>query len=426
MCRNSFKEIIKFAKSEVFRDPIYGYIFFDYVFLEELINTSFFQRLRRIRQLGCVNIVFPGAEHSRFTHSLGVYELARRFLENNRFQLAKAMVFSFRDELILLVSALLHDVGHGSYSHVFERIFNTKHEDKSVQIIMHDPEITSILDKIDNDFKKDVASVIRKEQNGKFQLIKQLLASQLDFDRLDYLKRDSFFTGVSYGHIDSDRLIRIMDIETQGQEPRIVFRKSGISSIENYLINRYHMYRQVYCHTKIIAFSIVLEKILARLIFLVKKNYCFNTDIIWPLKEFLYDKYNLNTYMRMDDFYINSLIIYFQNSDDSVLSSLCKDFLNRRIWKCIENNFLNHKIINKIKNFYGINVDYYTSYYNDSIARDAYYENKNNVLEQILVLSYSSTGFKVQSLSKESLILRTLMSLHLHKGEQNFFYFREY
>ncbi|MBP3059276.1 HD domain-containing protein [Texas Phoenix palm phytoplasma] len=120
------------------------------------------QRLRRIKQLGCVNIVFHGAEHSRFTHSLGVYELARRFFETNNKLLERKKIFDFREKLLLLTTALLHDIGHGSYSHIFETIFNTNHEQKSAQIIINHPEIVSILDSIDVEFKFDVASMGEK------------------------------------------------------------------------------------------------------------------------------------------------------------------------------------------------------------------------------------------------------------------------
>ncbi|MGM1458877.1 MAG: HD domain-containing protein, partial [Columbia Basin potato purple top phytoplasma] len=269
-------------KPEVFNDSIYGYIYINYLFLKKLIDTSPMQRLRRIKQLSFVHMVFSCAEQSRFNHSLGVYELARRFLEINNNILIN--IFDHRTKMLLLTSALLHDIGHGSYSHTFEIIFKTNHEKQSATIILEHKEINNILDKIDLNFKKDVTSIINKE--GKFKLIEQLLSSQLDFDRLDYLRRDAFFTGVSYGYIDSDLLIRSMEIDKKTN--KIVFKKSSITSIENYLINRYHMYCRVYYHTKVIGFSVILEQIFKRVDFLFKNKYKFQcSDIISILEKFI-------------------------------------------------------------------------------------------------------------------------------------------
>lgn len=212
----NYKEL---QRPEVFNDSIYGYIYIHYDFIKQLINTSPMQRLRRIKQLSCVHIVFSCAEHSRFSHSLGVYELARRFLETKHNMLTN--ILDHRSKLLLLTTSLLHDVGHGSYSHIFEDIFATNHELKSSQIITEHHEIINILDQIDSNFKNDVASIIEKK--NKYPLIEQLLTSQLDFDRLDYLKRDAYYAGVSYGCIDSERLIRNMEIDDINN--KIVFKK---------------------------------------------------------------------------------------------------------------------------------------------------------------------------------------------------------
>ncbi|MDV3141831.1 MAG: HD domain-containing protein, partial [Candidatus Phytoplasma australasiaticum] len=405
----------KFTKTEVIKDPVYGYIYLEYLFLEELINTRLFQRLRRIKQLGCAHMIFPGAEHSRFTHSLGVYELSRRFLEFHKFQLIEKK-FSLRNKLILLVASLLHDIGHSSYSHIFERVFDVKHEDKTIQMIINDKEIFSILDRIDENFKYDVAKVIKNDKNSqKFTLLKQLLTSQLDFDRLDYLKRDSFFAGVSYGYIDSDRLIRIMDITNAYQVPQtsnfpsgelvILFRNSGLSSIENYLMSRYYMYRQVYCHPKIVLFAIILEQIFVRIRFLITKKYQFESDISL-LKNFFSNKESLELYSKIDDFYINSLIISFQDSKDVILSNLCQDFLHRRIcfWKCIPNISKNYEFIKEIECKYKNDSVYYTYYYDDYILRDTYREEVDNIGEQILIGFNHSANNIVKPLSIESFI----------------------
>ncbi|WCA22565.1 HD domain-containing protein [Candidatus Phytoplasma oryzae] len=407
-----YEKLEKFLKPEVFRDPIYGYVYFDYVFLKQLVDTSVMQRLRRIKQLGCVNIVYHGAEHSRFTHSLGVYELARKFLETNSFFLNDKI--HLRSKLLLLTSCLLHDIGHGSYSHIFESIFKTKHEEKSAQIIVSHHEISSILNKIDKNFKYDVASIIQKK--SKFKLIEKLLSSQLDFDRLDYLKRDAFFAGVSYGSIDTDRLIRIIDIE----DNQVVFKKSGISSIENYLISRYHMYHQVYYHPKVISYSIILEKIFQRIKYLISINYVFYLkDITSILKKFINDSNNIYDYLEIDDFYINSLIFYFKTEKDLILSNLCQDFLNRNIWSYIEKKYI-LKSKNQILINYKDNEEefYYTQ--DKKIIPNTYYENKKNIREHILISFFDKNIKKIQKLSQKSVFINCLIKNK--KKKFKFFY----
>jgi len=244
----------KLAKQQVFKDPLYGFIHVDYELIRKIIDSALFQRLRRVRQLSGVQMVFHGAEHSRFSHSLGVYEIANRFLTVSDIQNA----LSERDKLVFLSAALLHDIGHGAYSHAFEDVFGVNHEKIGAALIMHDEEVYQALSSIDKEFASDVASIIMKKK--KFPLIEQLISSQLDVDRLDYLERDAYFTGAAYGHIDVDRLIRVLYIKN-GQ---VVFKLSGIHAIENYLIARYHMYWQVYYHPVARAYEVVLEKIYKR------------------------------------------------------------------------------------------------------------------------------------------------------------------
>lgn len=407
-------------KPEVFNDSIYGYIYINYLFLKKLIDTSPMQRLRRIKQLSFVHMVFSCAEQSRFNHSLGVYELARRFLEINNNILIN--IFDHRTKMLLLTSALLHDIGHGSYSHTFEIIFKTNHEKQSATIILEHKEINNILDKIDLNFKKDVTSIINKE--GKFKLIEQLLSSQLDFDRLDYLRRDAFFTGVSYGYIDSDLLIRSMEIDKKTN--KIVFKKSSITSIENYLINRYHMYCRVYYHTKVIGFSVILEQIFKRVDFLFKNKYKFQcSDIISILEKFINQPDDIYNYLNIDDFYIHVLIFYLKKEKDNILINLCNDFLNRNIWSYLDINKDNQQKIQEIKNHYKIDeIDYYT-YDGKKITSIIYKENKNNIGDNILIYK----DFKQQNtttLSKESpiinLLSRHLQDKNLQKIDSKFFY----
>ncbi|CAM11608.1 HD superfamily phosphohydrolase [Candidatus Phytoplasma australiense] len=404
----------KFSRSEVFRDPIYGYIYLEYRIIEELINTPYFQRLRRIKQLSGTNIIFHSAEHSRFTHSLGVYELARRFLEIKDL----AIHFSEREKLILLVAALLHDIGHGAYSHHFEKIFNVNHEKQSARIIKEDPEIVFILNKIDSDFKNDVASVI--EKTNKYPLIEQILSSQIDIDRLDYLERDSYFTGAVYGHIDTERLMRSMIIEhnPKTKSKCIAFRKSGVFAVENYLINRYHMFWQVYYHPKVRSYITILEKIYKRLEDLLKTNFPFESYIN-VLALFLQDKKNLENYLAIDDFYINGLILQLKYSQDQILKNLCLDFLNRSIWHILDVNEENEEKIKEIQDKYRNQneayLDYYTSF--NTVGKRAYYENNKVFGENILI----KTSHQLKSLKEESSIIKNLIRNGV-KTDNKFFY----
>ncbi|MBR6958264.1 MAG: HD domain-containing protein, partial [Erysipelotrichaceae bacterium] len=182
----------KLAEKRVIRDPIHGYVHIEDKVIWDLLNTKEFQRLRRVRQLGSTLMVFPSGEHSRMMHSLGVYEVARRMI-NEVDDIANTL--TEREKMILMVAALLHDVGHAPFSHSFESIMNCRHEAYTIQIIKGPSEIADVLSAIDRDLPAEVASVI--DHTHPNTILSQLISSQLDADRLDYLLRDSYFTGVS-------------------------------------------------------------------------------------------------------------------------------------------------------------------------------------------------------------------------------------
>ena len=396
----------KYKREEVFRDPIYGYVSIKYPFIKELIDTSVFQRLRRIRQLSGVCMIFHGAEHSRFTHSLGVYQLANRFILIPKIN---AELKTIRNKLLVLTAALLHDIGHGPYSHAFESIFLVNHEKIGANIIRSNQEITNILDRIDVEFKNDVASIIAKEH--KFPLIEQLISSQLDVDRLDYLERDSYHTGAAYGHVDIDRLTRVITVH----KGKIVFKESGIYAIENYLISRYHMYWQVYYHPKARAYETILEKIYLRIKDLIQFNYDFKIDID-PLKAILLNPHDLDNYYLIDDYYMNGLIAHLSNAKDHILRELCHDFLNRRIWSYLDYNQANKKKIHAIKNYYNDNQKYYTS--TSKVEQSAYKLNPEDLAQEIMILKKNNT---VVPLSGYSAIIDGLVSTSI-KEDNKFIY----
>lgn len=392
--------MIRKIREEVFTDPIYGYIPVNYDVVLKLINTSAFQRLRRIKQLSGVSMIFHGAEHSRFSHSLGTYFVATKFLNNK--SLNKHLIE--REKLLFLVSSLLHDIGHGPYSHAFEDVFNTNHEQIGANIIINNKEVRTVLDEVDDEFAMDIKSIILKE--GKFPILEQLTSSELDVDRLDYLLRDAYFTGTPYGNIDVERLIRVLEIK----DDKVVFRESGIHSIENYLINRYHMYWQVYFHRVCRAYELILEKIYLRVNDLLKEGYRFNFNIT-PLKNFIKNNNDLDNYLKIDDFYINGLFSSFRDCNDEILRVLANDFLNRNIWSYIDYNL---EEVNKIKkDLSNDEMKYFTSV---KVAYEETYPTETKSKIYILL-----NNNEISSLYKSSNIIQSL-SKSGKKEDKKFFY----
>ncbi len=398
----------KLPKQQVFKDPLYGFIHVDYVLIKKLIDSTLFQRLRRVRQLSGVQMVFHGAEHSRFVHSLGVYEIANRFLTVPDIQEA----LSEREKGLFLVAALLHDIGHGAYSHAFETTFGVNHEEIGAKLITSNQEIRSILDTEDAEFALDVACILRKEK--KFPLIEQLISSQLDVDRLDYLERDAYYTGAAYGHIDVDRLIRVLYIKNG----KVVFKMSGIHAIENYLIARYHMYWQVYYHPVARAYEVNLEKIYRRIHDLLALGFPFESNVE-PLKRIMNDTNDLEAYVEIDDFYINGLIASFLKSKDDILRSLAHDFMNRRIWAYVNDNEENKEFIAQVlSSFKPDEVAYYTA--RRSVQNSTYRDEGEGFGDKIYILLENG---KISSLKDQSKIIESLM-LSGTKADPKFFYRR--
>ena len=351
-------------------------------------------------------MVFHGAEHSRFSHSLGVYEIANRFLTVPDIKNA----LKEREQLVFLSAALLHDIGHGAYSHAFEDIFGVDHEEIGAKLIIENQELRNILDTIDDSFALDVSSILRKEK--KFPLIEQLISSQLDVDRLDYLERDAYFTGAAYGHIDLDRLIRVLYIKN-GQ---VVFKISGIHAIENYLISRYHMYWQVYYHPVSRAYEVVLEKIYQRVKDLLIADFSFSGNVE-PLKNIIDNPNNLESYVEIDDYYINGLISSFTKSTDFILRNLALDFMNRHIWGYINDTEENQKEIQKIKTQYKPEeLKYYTTY--RTVENSTYKDDDVKYGDQILILLENGT---ISTLKEQSKIIESLMQSGVKK-DPKFFY----
>ena len=292
----------------------------------ELIDSSPFQRLRRIRQLGPASLTFHGAESSRFTHSLGVFEIARRAFK--KLLAIDSGLTNFR--CLLYGSALLHDLGHGPLSHTSEGIFGIKHEEWSARLIIEHPEISYPLEKYARESSKQIANLLTGK-NIPNKAIKSLVSSQLDCDRLDYLMRDSYSTGTKYGLLDLERILSAMTLSPDGD---LAIHPKGLLAVEHYLVTRNLMYKSVYNHRLNEVSNWLLEQIFRRAKELGPQN-------IWTdrnMKTWLWyqEKLDIESFLSNDD----SLMTYHLKrwSEDNVnyLSNLCKRFLNRDLFKAID------------------------------------------------------------------------------------------
>lgn len=298
------------AEEKVFKDPVHRYVHVRDKVIWDLIGTKEFQRLRRIKQLGTTYLTFHGAEHSRFNHSLGVYEIIRRIIDN---------VFEGRPEwdenerLLSLCAALLHDLGHGPFSHSFEKVFDFDHEEFTRKIILGETEVNQILTKVGPDFPADVAEVIAKTYRNK--LVVSLISSQIDADRMDYLQRDAYFTGVSYGHFDMERILRVM----RPREDQVVIKHSGMHAVEDYIMSRYQMYWQVYFHPVTRSAEVILTKILHRAKYLYETGYTFHYEPI-HFKTFFENKVSLADYLKLDE----AVILFIFNCGKRKKTQFCE------------------------------------------------------------------------------------------------------
>ena len=318
-------EFVKLERTKVFRDPLYGYIEVDYKLISDLIDSKELQRLRRIRQLSGVSMVFQTAEHSRFTHALGAYHMANLVLRN----VEGIEILSEYERIVFLCAALLHDVGHGPYSHAFENVLSTSHEEMTVKIILNkNTDVNKILSMYKG-LAEDIASVISHE--GKYPLIETFVSSQLDVDRMDFLSRDAYFTGATYGTIDMNRILRSMKVV----DGNVLCRASGVHSIESYLMSRYHMYFQVYYHPVSRSYELLLEGIYERIKDLVADNVEIDANIS-SFINVVKDNDDVDSYIELDDAYVNGFIKQLMKSDDPVLCMLANRFTNRHLFKYID------------------------------------------------------------------------------------------
>ena len=259
------------SKKTLFNDPIYGFIPIDSDLILQLINHPFFQRLRRISQLGLSNLVYPGAHHTRFEHAIGAMHVMRMAVNVLK---QKGIEISHEEIEAMKIAVLLHDIGHGPFSHASENIL--------IKGVSHEVISLKVIKKLNEEFngKLDLAiKIFTNNYNRKFMY--QLVSGQIDVDRLDYLKRDSFYTGVTEGNINTDRIIAMMNVEDEN----LVFEEKAVHSLEKFLLARRLMYWQVYLHKTSLAAELVLVKILHRFFYLIanKKEDIPVSHVLYPL-----------------------------------------------------------------------------------------------------------------------------------------------
>lgn len=328
------------STGRTYHDPLHGAIALSWsdpveALLIRLIDTPAFQRLRRIRQLGPASLTFHGAEASRFTHSLGVMTIARRAFD----RVAQHYPQLKPHRVTVLCAALLHDVGHGPFSHTCEEVFGSHHEHWTSRILRESEPIRKLLDDFDSDLIRQLEQVYQKDHP--VPLVWQLVTSQLDCDRLDYLMRDSYFTGASYGKLDLERILMALGYDPISQQ--LVVAEKGTAAIEHYLIVRYLMYAQVYNHPKNLAATWILERAFRRARELLTAGQLQTDEIVaaW-LKEDC-DQLALQHYLDADDGLFFYHLQRWQYHTDALLADLCRRFINRDLLKAIDVTHLEPK-----------------------------------------------------------------------------------
>lgn len=309
-----------------------------------LIDTKEFQRLRRVNQLGVSYFTFQGAEGSRFTHSVGVMHVASRLVDHLKDKLE--LVAEHRS--LILASALLHDIGHGPFSHVTEKIIGYDHEDWSCRIIAGDTEVRRALEASgEPGLSEKIVSVLKKTFKPKW--VSHLVSSQLDCDRFDYLLRDSYMTGTKYGLFALERILRSLEVDEQ-RDGIVVAGEKGQIAVEDYLFARYSMYAQVYYHRKNLAARTLLAKLIKRVKHILSdrsRPVCFVDEP--TSKFFLGEPLTVDEYVELDDVQLTYHIKRWAHDSDQILSDLSRRFLQRKLFKAIRIPSSNPQLIKDIE-----------------------------------------------------------------------------
>ncbi len=402
---------IELNEKRVIRDAIHDYIHVDHLIIWRLINSKEMQRLRRIKQLGGTYQVFQSAEHSRFVHSLGVYQVVRRMLETE----CLTNALSDYDKLCVMCAGLLHDIGHGPFSHSFEGVFEENHEDMTVRMILEESEVHDILVSLYKQLPQDVASIIQHTHPNRILI--QMVSSQLDADRMDYLLRDSYMSGTTYGHFDMSRILRTMRI----RDGKIVYKESGVQAIENYILARYHMYWQVYYHPTARSYEHLLQSVFQRVKDLYYDGYVFQTHLHY-LIPMLEHRFQVSDFVDLDEAVILYYFKEFTREKDFILSDLSSRFLNRHLFKYkqlkSQKDLMSIKAIAQVK---GYHPDYYIVSDNQKQIPYLHY-GESGELSEIEILD--SEGC-LSPLPMKSEIVSAILNSKRFKSDQKVFFPKE-
>jgi HD superfamily phosphohydrolase len=393
------------VKSKIINDPIYGFVTFSDETVFELINHPYFQRLRRIKQLGLTNLVYPGALHTRFHHAIGAMHLMSEAIHVLRAKEVKITDEEFRGALIAI---LLHDIGHGPFSHALEHSI--------VKGVHHEVISSLLMDALNKEFKGKLSLAIKIFNNQYSKpFLYQLVSSQLDVDRLDYLKRDSFFTGVSEGIISSERIIKMLNVV----DGKLVVESKGIYSIEKFLIARRLMYWQVYLHKTVLSAEMLLVNILRR----AKELSLQGVDLFATptLSLFLKNDFTkqdfqkkpelLDKFAKLDDNDIMASVKAWADGEDFILRTLSRNILDRNLYKTeLQNEAIpvaqKNKLIEKVMKSYNITrkeASYFV--FSESVNNSAYNSGSYNINilfnnGKLLDVAEASDLLNIKALSK--------------------------
>ena len=392
-------------KKKIFNDPVYGFISIPQEIIFDIIEHPYFQRLRRIKQLGLTHLVYPGALHTRFHHVLGAMHLMSKAVATIR---RKGHEITDEEEQAVLLAILLHDIGHGPFSHALEHslVHGVSHEEISGFFIKRLSEVFH--------GELDMTLAIFKNEHPK-KFLHQLVSSQLDMDRMDYLNRDSFYTGVSEGIIGSDRIIEMMNVK----DGNLVLEEKAVYSIEKFLVARRLMYWQVYLHKTVVSAEFMLIYALKR----AKKMIQDGTDLFGSPALLFFMKNDITSddfksrpeileyFSQLDDYDILGAIKVWQHSDDKVLSELSKRIVNRDLFKIeVSKTPFSKERIDQIKaqvaeklSLKADEVDYFV--HSDILTNNAYNESKENInlmmkSGEIIDVSKASDNLNISALSK--------------------------
>ena len=389
-------EFKKLSETKVLKDPVHSYIHINYEVVWNCLDSKEFQRLRRIRQLGGDFQVYPTAEHSRFSHSLGVYEIVRRIVTEIK---SLSVELSEYDKICVMLAGLLHDVGHGPFSHAFEHVTNHSHEDYTAKIILGETELNQVLTEVSPRLPEDIVSII--EHNHPNDILNQIISGQLDADRMDYLLRDSYFSATSYGQFDLERILRTMRVRKIDENKKaLVVKYTGIHSVEDYIMARYQMYWQVYYHPVARSYEAVFIQLFNRLkdIFKDNKEYFSDMKVLIPFLE--KNVVSVEEYFKLDE---NSLLYccsLFQDKDDEIAADLARRLQNRRLFEYVDYSEENLAQIKNMLKEQNLDEKYYLRVENVEASVYSPYKGRKILIEQL--------DGKIVALEKASTIVESI------------------